>query len=127
MTTQVAEIMSVPVLTIDQGDSLWDAWQMLSVSGLRHLIVVDRNGQCLGVVRDRNILADPPLNEAHLAAKQIVSIVPAPPPICLGPQDSPKHAAKLMTGHDMEALPVCTSDGKVIGIVSQGDLLNYVD
>ena len=56
----IGEIMSKPVLTVEIGESLWDAWQLLFVSGLRHLVVLDDNGICIGILSDRNILADVP-------------------------------------------------------------------
>ena len=36
--------MSKPVLTVEIDASLWDAWQLLFVSGLRHLVVLDTDG-----------------------------------------------------------------------------------
>ena len=38
---RVDEIMSAPVLTVEADATLWDAWQLLFVSGLRHLVVLD--------------------------------------------------------------------------------------
>ena len=56
--TTIAEAMSNPVLTVEVDESLWDAWQLLFVSGLRHLVVLNEDGVCLGVLSDRNILAE---------------------------------------------------------------------
>ena len=39
----VADVMSRPVLTVEVDETLWDAWQLLFVSGLRHLVVLDAN------------------------------------------------------------------------------------
>ena len=54
----VAELMSQPVLTVEVTETLWDAWQLLFVSGLRHLVVLNEDGSSLGVLSDRNILAE---------------------------------------------------------------------
>lgn len=123
MTRHVQEIMSAPVLTVDVSDSLWDAWQLLSVSGLRHLIVIDREGDCLGVISDRNVLAEPPLNEQHLSSKAVGSIMKAEFTHRLKPDDSAKHAASAMVDHEVEALPICSEDGKVLGIVTETDVI----
>ncbi len=61
----VSEIMSVPVLSIELSDSLWDAWQLLSVSGLRYLVVLGRDNECLGLISDRQILAEIPATADH--------------------------------------------------------------
>jgi len=65
----VGDIMSRPVLTVEVGESLWDAWQLLFVSGLRHLVVLDPDGASLGVLSDRNILAEVPATADHLSAQ----------------------------------------------------------
>jgi hypothetical protein len=50
--------MFAPFLTIDLGNLLWDALQMLSVSGLRHLIFLGQDNECLDLISDRQILAE---------------------------------------------------------------------
>ncbi len=73
--TLVGDLMSRPVLTIDVSESLWDAWQLLFVSGLRHLVVLD-DGVCLGVISDRGILTDLPVTADHMAQRKIDDVLP---------------------------------------------------
>lgn len=122
----VQDIMSAPVLTIELSDSLWDAWQMLSVSGLRHLIVVGRDGECLGVINDRQILAEVPATVEHLGAISVRDIIGQASTIFLTPIHTPQQAAALMREHDLEAMPVCTEDGKIAGILTHTDLVNWI-
>mgnify|MGYP002682769885 CR=1 FL=1 len=42
--TVIGDVMSNPVRTVEIGESLWDAWQLLFVSGLRHLVVLNEDG-----------------------------------------------------------------------------------
>jgi len=42
--------------------------------------------------------------------------------VSAGPNDSVDEAARLLTFHDISGLPVC-SDGKVVGVVSEADLI----
>ena len=44
----VAAVRHSPVVGIGAHDTLWDAWQLLFVSGLRHLVVLDDDGMCCG-------------------------------------------------------------------------------
>ncbi len=122
----VREIMSAPVLTIALSDSLWDAWQMLSVSGLRHLIVLGRDNQCLGLISDRQILGEIPATADHLGAIQVSDLMAQVAQIFLSPERSPQEAAALMREHDLEAMPVCTPDGKIVGILTQTDLVKWI-
>jgi CBS-domain-containing membrane protein len=122
----VNEIMSAPVLTVDLNDSLWDAWQMLSVSGLRHLIVLGQDNECLGLISDRQILAEMPATTEHLGSLYVNDLVERTRQISLSPEHTPQHAAALMREHDLEAMPVCTADGKIAGILTQTDLVKWI-
>ena len=44
--------------------------------------------------------------------------------ITIGPRDSVAHAAKLIAQNDVSALPVIDDQGRLVGIVSEGDLMN---
>lgn len=122
----VGEIMSTQVLTIELNDSLWDAWQMLSVSGLRHLVVLGRDGECLGTISDRQILAEIPTTADHLGSLHISDRISHVSEIAISPEHTPQQAATLMREHDIEAFPVCTKDGKIVGILTQTDLVKWI-
>ena len=70
----VAEAMSRPVLSIEADESLWDAWLLLSVSGLRHVVVV-ADGHCRGVLSDRMILTDLPVSEERFRTRTAGGLV----------------------------------------------------
>ena len=44
--------------------------------------------------------------------------------VTIAPTDTVKHAAELMAKHHVSALPVVDQKGKLVGIVSEGDLLH---
>lgn len=44
--------------------------------------------------------------------------------VTVGPDDTVRHAAELMARHHISALPVVASDGRLLGVVSEGDLLH---
>jgi len=122
----VRVIMSPPVLTVALSDSLWDAWQMLSVSGLRHLIVLGQDNECLGLISDRQILAEIPATAEHLGAIQVMDLMGQAQQIFLSPEHTPQEAAALMREHELEAMPVCTPDGKIAGILTHADLVKWI-
>lgn len=124
--TSVSEIMSRPVLTVEVGESLWDAWQLLFVSGLRHLVVLDPDGTCLGVLSDRNILAEVPATREHLSTLRISDVLAQVPLVSVTPSDSPVTATRVMTGHTTEALPVLDPSGRLAGIVTEADIVRWV-
>ena len=43
--------------------------------------------------------------------------------VTIGPEESVARAARLMTENDVSALPVVDADGRLVGIISEADLL----
>ena len=122
----VADVMSRPVLTVEVGESLWDAWQLLFVSGLRHLVVIDANGASLGVLSDRNILAEVPATADHLSARRVSDVLAMVPLVSVGPEDSPLTAARVMATNSVEAVPVIDSAGRLVGVVTESDIVRWL-
>jgi CBS domain-containing protein len=122
----VADIMSRPVLTVEITETLWDAWQLLFVSGLRHLVVLNADGSALGVLSDRNVLAEVPATAEHLSRRHVADVLAQVPLVYVHPGDSPIHAADVMTANMVEAVPVVDDDGRLIGIVTEFDIVRWV-
>ncbi len=121
----IGDLLTHPVLTIEATETLWDAWQLLSVSGLRRLIVLD-DGACVGLIDDRAILCDIPANEARLAARRVGDIVPRVPLVVLRPRHTPTEAAALLTRQGVEALPVVDEDDRILGLCTAADLVRWL-
>jgi len=120
----VSEAMARPVLTIEVGESLWDAWQLLNVSGLRHLVVVDA-GRCAGVISDRMILADIPLAEERMRSRRVGALLSGAPAHCLLDTAPLADAARTMARHSVEAVPVLDGAGRLVGVVTASDLVRW--
>lgn len=125
-TVLVRDIMSQPVLTVETDETLWDAWQLLFVSGLRHLVVIDRLGQCVGVLSDRNILAEVPATAEHLSARLVADVMARVPTATIDPSADPREAAAVMARATSEAVPVIEPDGRLVGIVTESDLVRWL-
>ena len=122
----VANLMSQPVLTVEVGESLWDAWQLLFVSGLRHLVVLNDDGTSLGVLSDRTILAEVPATADHLSARRVGDVLAMVPLVCVDPTDTPLVAARVMASNSVEAVPVVDRDGRLVGILTESDLVRWL-
>lgn len=125
-TVLVRDIMSQPVLTVETDETLWDAWQLLFVSGLRHLVVIDQLGQCVGVLSDRNILAEVPATAEHLSARLVADVMARVPTATIDPSADPREAAAVMARATSEAVPVIEPDGRLVGIVTESDLVRWL-
>ena len=123
---RIEEVMSKPVLTVEIDASLWDAWQLLFVSGLRHLVVLDNDGSSIAVISDRNVLAEPPASPEHLQARSVRDVIGRLPRLTVRPDDHPTVAAALMIEHNAEAVAVVDDTGRLVGIVSESDLVRWL-
>lgn len=119
-------IMSRPVLTVETQESLWDAWQLLFVSGLRHLVVIDSSGAPVGVMSDRNVLAEVPVTAEHLGNLRVIDVLSRIPTVFVDPEATASDAAQLMSKHSLEALPVVSADGRLAGIITESDLVHWM-
>ena len=122
----VADIMSRPVLTVEVDETLWDAWQLLFVSGLRHLVVLDHDGMCLGVLSDRNILAEVPATAEHLGGRRVRDVLAMVPLVSVLPTDDPISAARVMVANTVEAVPVLDEAGRLVGILTESDVVKWL-
>lgn len=120
----VAEAMSRPVLTIDVTESLWDAWQLLSISGLRHLAVVAED-KCVGIISDRNILSDVPVSQERMLARAVGEVVSPGTNRSVSEGDHLAQVARMMARHSLEAVPVVGPSRNIVGIVTGSDLVRW--
>jgi CBS domain-containing protein len=120
----VSQAMSRPVLTIDVTESLWDAWQLLSVSGLRLLAVVD-DSRCVGVISDRMILTDIPVSEDRMRARSVGDLLSRTPARSVLDTAPLADAARVMARFSAEAVPVLDTLGRLVGIVTGSDLVRW--
>lgn len=122
----LADVMTAPVLTVEVGESLWDAWQMLFVSGLRHIAVVNADGAFAGILSDRMILANAPLTAEALGSRIVGELVSTIPSVSLAPDASPVEAARRMSERSLEAIAVLDCRNKLVGIVTETDLVRWL-
>lgn len=127
-TTSVTlgDLMSAPVLTIEVGESLWDAWQMLFVSGLRHIAVTDADGNFVGILGDRMILANSMQTSEVLRSRTVGNLLSTIPSAYLTHEASPVDAARLMSERSLEAIAVLDSRSRLVGIVTETDLVRWL-
>jgi CBS domain-containing membrane protein len=124
--TRVVDIMTRPVLTVELGESLWDAWQLMFIAGLRHLVVLDDDGLPVGVLTDRAVLADTPPTEEHLGTRFVRDVQARVPRTSINLESRAHEAAHAMSHHSVEALPVTESDGRLVGIVTESDVVRWI-
>lgn len=118
----VSSVMSSPATCVHTSTTLGDALQMLLRRGLRHLVVVDDTGRCMGVLSDRSIAAAWAADPMCLPRQTVVEVIDRVPATL----DSGAHvvdAARLMRTARTDAVAIIDAAGVTAGIVTGSDLI----
>jgi acetoin utilization protein AcuB len=116
-----ADVMSAPVATIAATARLSTAWSAIYRSGRRHLVVIS-NRQCVGVVDDRRIGLEWPMGELR-AAELTVGEITRRDTSTVGTSTAVAEIAQLMIGDGVDAVPVLSESGELVGLVTGSDLI----
>ncbi len=138
MVAKVKDVMVKGPITIDPEAPLGTAIDVMRTKQIRHLPVVDAEGQLTGIITDRDLrqaVFAPGLAE-HLSLRAQrrlrgigqtfedlrVKDVMTWAAITVHPEATTTHAAELMFEQRIGSLPV-VKNGKLMGIVTERDLL----
>lgn len=143
---KVAEVMTSNPVTVNPDNPLKDAIKILAEKKISGLPVVDNNKKIIGVISESDLMwqetgVEPPPyimildsliylenparydKEIHKALGQTVKEVMSDKPITIKADQTVKEAANLMHIKKIRRLPVINSEEKVIGIITQGDII----
>jgi CBS domain-containing protein len=142
---RVKGIMETRVARIRASSNLHHAAEIVAMSGVSDLMVVDEGGDFVGVLSEGDILraALPDFNEIQEAGGALrdayrvflrkgreLSLRPIAPlvirePITLHPDDHVAKAAAVLVGKQIRRLPV-VKDGRLVGVVSRANICEAV-
>jgi CBS domain-containing protein len=126
----VAELMQTQPMTLRADDLLDMSEDLMSLGRVRHLPVLDGD-RVVGVVSLRDLLAysltraldfDPRERRAFLKSVTVREAM-SKRLITVRPEATRADAAALMLRNRVGCLPVVDSDGKLVGIVTETDLI----
>jgi len=138
---KVHEVMTTGVVTVRPDATLKEAALLLAENGISGLPVVDGEGAVLGVVSEADVLAkeSPPESErrgvAHWlldsrdpwletrVAARTVGEAMSSPAQTISPERPVVEAATRMLEGGINRLPVVDPQGKLVGLISRGDLV----
>jgi acetoin utilization protein AcuB len=125
--------MTRDVVTVEADTPFLEARLILKDKKIRHLPVVDR-GKLIGVVTDRDLKEAAPSGATtldvyelnYLLFKMKVRDLVKKAPITIKPTNSVEKAALLMHDHKIGCLPVVDDAGKLVGMITEADLLGVM-
>lgn len=129
-TKTVNDFMSRKVHTLGRNDNLSAAEELMRQEQIRHIVVLDENGDLCGVVTHRDIFRGALLKALgygsfmvdKLMDKLLLKDAMTNSVLSTTPDKSIADAAKVMLENKIGCLPVI-DDGKLVGILTESDLL----
>ena len=126
---KIREVMNGAVLSVTPGTPVAETRQLMQRERIRHVLVMD-GPKLAGIVTDRDIRLNLPSPATTLSVWEMNALlmkltageIMTTSVITIGPDREVHEAAQLMIDHKIGALPV-TDEGRVVGIVTETDLL----
>jgi CBS domain-containing membrane protein len=135
------EIMTREVVVVRPDTPLAEVAAAMGNRGISGVPVVDSAGRVAGVISEKDFLThmgvQEPKNFMSLVAsclrskgcvalpikKQTAGDIMSAPAVTVGPDTTVKEIAALFTGKGINRVPVTAADGRLLGIVTRGDLI----
>ena len=119
------ELMSDAGGTIHVDACLREVIERFLTGPSRHLIVLDDNGHCLGVLGPRHIAQAHRYDLGRDSEIRVKDLGYAPW-IALHPDDDLRTCAQTLVEHDLDAVPVLDADRHVLGLVTALGIVRVV-
>ncbi|HTL48903.1 MAG TPA: CBS domain-containing protein [Verrucomicrobiae bacterium] len=131
--SSVSEIMISKVMSLKEDEPFSKVEELFRMHSIRHIPIVDSAGKLVGMVSQRDFLrvAKPrktPQGDVYDKAELdsfVLKQIMVPNPIALTKENSIANAVEIMAARKFGALPVIDGDRRLIGIVSQIDILKF--
>ena len=117
----VGERMSTDVAAVRPDTTLVEAAQQMRISGVGGLPVLDLEGECAGILTERDIVVRV-LAEGREPLAAFVRDVATMHPVTCSPEEDIAAAAERMRENEVQHLPVCQV-GRVVGVISLADIV----
>lgn len=125
--------MTSDVITIDEDTSMMKASQIMKENNIRRLPVMHK-GKLVGMVTDRDIKEASPSKATTLDVHELyyllselkVKDIMSKNVFTIGPEETVEKAAVKMLEHRISGLPVVNDKGKVVGMITQGDIFKVL-
>jgi CBS domain-containing membrane protein len=117
-----AEVMSTPVMAVTPEHSLIAAWEAMRARGVHHVVVLS-SGRVTAVLDDRTVAARWPAGGPEAAHRMFVGDLVEWGVHCVRPDASVTVIAQVMRRTRSDGVPVVTTCGELVGLVTATDLV----
>ena len=119
----VGQVMTTDVFTVHPEDLVDLAASLMEWEHIHHVPVEDRNGRLVGLVGHPSMLRMLARTAGKGSAPVAVRDIMEKDPVAVTPETTTLEAVRLMRLHKIGCLPVVGGDNKLVGILTEHDLL----
>ncbi len=129
---KVKDLMTEAVLSVQTDDTVETVYDLMNERGIRHLTVMDRDGDLVGLVSHRDLLRHSPIERAEVPVflmreilrRTRVEEVMTSEMETATPDTPASEAAHLMFENKFGCLPVLAGS-KLVGILTESDFVRF--
>ncbi len=117
---RVEKYMSLVPITIRDDTVYWEAFDIMREKDLHHIPVVNETNAVVGLITRRDLkIAAMHFKEAPVEVSKVMHS----PVVTISPGELLSEAAKQMIDNRIGGLPVLDTNGQIVGILTETDLL----
>jgi CBS domain-containing protein len=117
--SRVGDLMSTALVFVRDTDTIALARREMRRAGIHHLPVVDEHQNLIGVISKTDLTE----GRSRPGRRQRIGEIMSRAVVTVTPETSITLASDLMLDHVFRSLPVVGSDGQLIGILTETDVL----
>ena len=112
------ELMNRQLVTLRENLSVEEAWEHIKKHKIQYFPIVNAEGKLLGILSDRDILRE-------MQAKKVKTLkeMTAEMTLCAEPDTELSELIQVFSEQKLEVIPIVDEKQKVVGILTQNDLL----
>ena len=115
----VKDLMTKDVFTLREDGKIFSASEAMTFRNIRHIPIVDKENKLVGIVTSRDLLNSLARELMPLQVKDIMTRAT----ITVTPDVTVHMATEIMLGNKFGCLPVIDKSNKLVGIITETDLL----
>lgn len=129
---KVRDLMTEVALSVHADDTVEKVYDLMNDRGIRHLTVVDADGDLVGIVSHRDLLRHSPIQRAEVPVflmreilrRTLVEDVMTSEVETVEPDLALSEAAQVMVENKFGCLPVL-EDSRLVGILTESDFVRF--
>ncbi|MGC8647540.1 MAG: cyclic nucleotide-binding/CBS domain-containing protein [Candidatus Micrarchaeia archaeon] len=121
-SVRVSEIMSAPVITADENESIKSIAQKMNKHGINSVIIADKSNTPIGMITERDIIGKLLTKKRNLLFAKAKHIM-TKPVVTISKDTKLEDAAKIMVEKHIKKLCVVDENNKIIGIITESDII----